>query len=86
MDSYQRGNRDGLLALAKWAEDMANVCRVDYDKMQESISRNSLTALRYEMTLNTSLLRAETYRNVAAYAKRMAEALPIDPEVENNQP
>lgn len=81
MDTYQRGNRDGLLALAKWADDMAKVHKVDYEQIQEGISRNSLTALRYEGTVTRSIIRSEVYRDIAAYARRMAEALPIDPEL-----
>lgn len=79
LNAYQRGNRDGLIALAKWADSQAKIQRKDYEKFQEHIGKNSLTGLRYEMTATHSLIREETYRTIANQARRMAESLPIDP-------
>lgn len=77
---YQRGNRDGLIALAKWAESQALIYQKDYQKFQDHLGKNSLSGLRYEMTVTHSLIREESYRTIASQARRMAESLPIDPD------
>lgn len=77
---YQRGNRDGLLALAAWADEQAKLYRLDYEKMSDNIGKNSLSGLRYDMLVNNNLARVEVYSTIASHARRMAEALPIDPE------
>ena len=79
---YQRGNRDGLLALAKWADEMEAIYRKDYERVSESIEKNSLTGLRYEMTARASLHKSVTFKKMAEHARRMSEALPLDPELE----
>jgi hypothetical protein len=79
---YQRGNRDGLLALAKWADEMENLYKKDYEKISGNIEINSLTGLRYEMTARASLHKSITFREVARQARRLSEALPLDPEFE----
>jgi hypothetical protein len=84
MDAYQRGNRDGLHSLAKWAEEMAKIYQAEYDRVSENIGKNSLTGLRYELTASQSLFISKAYKDVASHARRMAEALPIDPITETN--
>jgi hypothetical protein len=80
---YQRGNRDGLLALAKWADEMEVLYKKDYEKISSNIEANSLTELRYEMTARASIHKSMVYKDVARQARRLSEALPLDPEVEN---
>lgn len=82
MDAYQRGNRDGLISLSIWAEEQARIYKADYEKKSELVNLNSLTGLRYEMTVSRSLVISTAYKDIAAHAKKMAEALPIDPESE----
>ncbi len=77
---YQRGNRDGLLALAKWADEMAALHRNEYEKISSNMTANSLSGLRYEMTASISLYRSQAYKDMATHARRMSESLPIDPE------
>lgn len=78
LTAYQRGNRDGLLALAIWAEEQAKIYDVDYKNMKEKIV--NMNRLTYDLAVTHSLIRAETYRSIAHHARRMAESLPIDPE------
>lgn len=80
LTAYQRGNRDGLLSFAKWAEEKANACSREYELTMEHVGRNSLSGLRYEMTVNQSLIRGEVYRSIAEQAKRLSQSLPLDPE------
>lgn len=80
LTAYQRGNRDGLLSFAKWADEKANVYSREYEQAMEHVGKNSLSGLRYEMTINQSLIRGEVYRSIAEQARRLAESLPLDPE------
>ncbi|NDB85873.1 MAG: hypothetical protein EB127_24720 [Alphaproteobacteria bacterium] len=81
LTQYQRGNRDGLLALAKWADEMSVLHKKEYEAISNNIVANSLSGLRYEMTASVNLHRAQVYKDVAAHARRLSEALPIDPEI-----
>ena len=76
---YQKGNRDGLLALATWAEELEKAYLKDYSEKSDTVENNSLTSLRYEMSAKASLHKAVVYREVANHARRLSEALPIEP-------
>jgi len=82
LDTYQRGNRDGLLGFALWAERQADVYDAsveriaDFDGLQggQRVAASRLLAARYS--------GARAWREAARMARRFSEALPIDPEQE----
>lgn len=84
LDAYQRGNRDGLLAFAAWAEAQADVYGTEAEKcakvLQNPVNRIQQNAAgRIEAN---SLTKMITFRDAAKRARLMADRLPIDPEEE----
>jgi hypothetical protein len=74
MDTYQRGNRDGLLAFAAECDEEA--------ARQEAEGRKWETS-RHNAGLRTAEMyyaRSGVLSAVARTARRRAEALPLDPE------
>ena len=82
LDTYQRGNRDGLLGFALWAERQADVCEASAEKIAnldrlgfgQRVAASKLLASRYS--------GARAWREAARMARRFSEALPIDPQQE----
>ena len=84
MTPYQRGNRDGLLAFAAWAREMADVYRKETDRRTDIQMRTMDDNVREEMRqyIGTMLWQITAFQHAAREAERMAEALPCDPEEE----
>ena len=82
MNAYQRGNRDGLLALAAWAREAANAERRESEwcKEVEIASENDRQRRGAHNIGTLALRRMAIYNSVVCEAERMAQALPCDPE------
>ena len=82
MNAYQRGNRDGLLAFAAWAREMADVYRKETDRRTDLQMRTMDDNVREEIRkyIGTMLWQITAFQHAAREAERMAEALPMDPE------
>jgi hypothetical protein len=81
LTDYQRGNRDGLLSLAKWADEQAKIYQLEYEKISKKIEDNDLSSTRFESLAKNNLYFSQLYLTVANQARRLSEALPLDPEV-----
>lgn len=74
MTPYQRGNRDGLLSFAKACDTEAQAERDEVARWERSRHAHSARASENHAFARQALMHA------AALARRMAEALPVDPE------
>lgn len=74
---YQRGNRDGLTNLAAELDEMASRAREQRDHHRAVDAKRPVSDQR--MTIHASA-EQQAYAQVAALARRRADALPIDPE------
>jgi hypothetical protein len=78
-DAYQRGYRDGLQALADWADDAAGRC----EKQARGLGRLTLDpdlGHFYSGSRAAMHQRQRALGMLATKARRLAKALPIDPE------
>ena len=82
INTYQRGNRDGLLALAAWADWQAAVWMAEVERcskvLQNPVNQVQERAARH--IESHALEKSTTYRQVAIHARLMSDRLPIDPE------
>ncbi len=76
-DTYQRGNRDGLLSFAAECD-----ARAESEKQQAEKLRRHRTL--GERLATNRLYAAEAWHEAAALARRRAEALPEDPAPEDH--
>ena len=84
LDAYQRGNRDGLLAFAAWAEAQSEIYGTEVERcakvLQNPVNRVQQNAAgRIEAN---SLTKMIAFRDAAKHARQMAEQLPMDPKEE----
>jgi hypothetical protein len=82
MNAYQRGNRDGLLALAAWAKAQADLNGQEVERVAPATLhwKNEIQRRAAEQISTNALRRMVVYNEVAKEAERMAQALPCDPE------
>lgn len=82
MTPYQRGNRDGLLALAAWAKAQADLHGHEVERVAPAQLgwKNETQRRAAEQISTNALRRMVVYREAAKEAERMAQALPMDPE------
>ena len=81
MTPYQRGNRDALLNIAAQLDARADASEKRYDDMRARLDRGRFAASTMHRTVvNAMLAHAVHDRDVAVMARRLAEALPEDPE------
>jgi len=81
-DAYQRGNRDGLLSFAAWANVQADQSFEEVERCAR-VLRNPVNGVQENAARaieRGSMHRMLAYRAAADHAHRMSEALPIDPE------
>jgi hypothetical protein len=76
VNTYQRGNRDGLLNVALEMDAAAALEQAEVDRYSNP-SANPATVARVR---HGCLIRRETWRAAAALVRRRAEAMPEDPE------
>jgi hypothetical protein len=76
-DAYQRGNRDGLLALAEWVDLQVQLLQADGRKFAAKSKRGGDSA---DQLATSMLWRAHAIAGTATKARQLAKALPIDPE------
>jgi hypothetical protein len=80
MNTYQRGNRDGLLSFAIWLEERADEWQKEAKRLDTLIKKAGSAIEQHKMTVTNALFRAAAYREAATGARRQAESLPHDPE------
>ena len=82
MNAYQRGNRDGLLALAAWAKAQADLHGHEVERVAPAQLgwKNETQRRAAEQISTNALRRMVVYREAAKEAERLAQALPMDPE------
>lgn len=85
LTSYQRGNRDGLISFAKWAQSMHKTYKEEAERLEFKACENrSLARDNVRMSITTMRWNAQCFKLAAEQAYRMSESLPIDP-LENEE-
>ena len=81
LDSYQRGNRDGLESFARWAEKMENELKEEANRLELKACENGILA-RDNVRISITSLRhkANAFQHAANKARSMSRALPLDPQ------
>lgn len=85
-DAYQRGNRDGLLAFAAWAEGQATTWGDEVERCTRVLDSpvNRIQERAAKHLEQHALVRMVAYRDAADHARRMADRLPLDPEADDD--
>lgn len=78
MTAYQRGNRDGLLSFANRLGAMADQYAARLDAARASY-RPPPTSF-----VESTLVQVTLLRDLESAARRAAEALPLDPDIEDS--
>ena len=84
MDAYQRGNRDGLLSFANALDAQAEVYDTHADEYEVKLDAGPYAhSPMHRNVLIQDRLLAHKLREIADQARRASQALPLDPENED---